>query len=50
MVCAILINKVSVKLLLDLVLEVRHAVSVRLENTQVRQRSSSPPRSLSLTS
>ena len=50
MVCAILINKVSVKCLPGLVHEVRHAVSVRLENIQVRHRSRSPPGSLSLTS
>ena len=50
MVCAILINKVSVKLLPGLVREVLHAVSVRLENNQVRQRSRSPPSSLSLKS
>ena len=39
MVSAILINKVSVKRLSGLVHEVRHAVSVRLEKIQVRQRS-----------
>ena len=50
MVYAILINKVSVKCLPGLVHEVRHAVSVRLENIQVRHRSRSPPGSLSLTS
>ena len=39
MVSGILINKVSVKRLSGLVHEVRHAVSVKLEKIQVRQRS-----------
>ena len=39
MISAILIIKVSVKRLPGLAHEVRHAVSVRLENIQVRQRS-----------
>ena len=51
MVCAILIDKFSVKRLPDLVHEVRHAVLVRLKDIKVRQRSRSPgPSSLSLTS
>ena len=49
MVSAIIINNVSVKRQPGLGNEVRHAVSVRLENIQVRQRSRSPPGSLSLT-